>query len=144
MDPVVASKVRFTRSISDLDEFIPRSRLPKDLGGDEDWEYTYVPPKEGENDAMQDTQTRDALMVQRMMVGVRLLGVTAAWISASKKVQASVGDEEGRRGLEEIKKQRAAVVEEFRANYWKLDRYVRARALIDRIGVLEPNGKVNA
>ncbi|KAJ5358286.1 hypothetical protein N7541_005444 [Penicillium brevicompactum] len=136
MDPVVASKVQFTRSVADLDKYIPRNQIPKELKGDENWSYKYIAPVENENATMKDTKTRDSLMYDRMMVGIRILAATAAWISATK---LNDGKEETSK-VEELKSRRNGVIEEFRANYWKLDPYIRARALIDRDGMLLPGG----
>ncbi|KAJ5145462.1 uncharacterized protein N7515_000026 [Penicillium bovifimosum] len=136
MDPVVASKVHFTRSIADLDKFIPRNQIPKEFGGDENWTYEYVEPAENENAVMDDTETRDAIMYDRVMIGIRVLAATAAWVSASS---ASNGKEEGSK-VEELASRREAVIDEFKDNYWKLDPYIRARALIDRTGMLAPGG----
>ena len=58
MDPVVASKVHFTKSVADLDKFISRTQIPRELKGDEDWQYEYVEPKKDENAIMKDTATR--------------------------------------------------------------------------------------
>jgi hypothetical protein len=38
LDPVVASKIHFTKHLEDLEQYIPRSQIMKELGGDEDWE----------------------------------------------------------------------------------------------------------
>lgn len=142
MDAVVASKVHFTKSIDDLDKFIARDQIPRELCGDEDWEYKYVEPEEDENETMEDTATRDSLMYERMMIGFRMLGATAAWISAST---ASKGRAENNNaGLEELKTRRKAIIEDFRQNYWKLDPFVRSRALVDRSGVLRSDGIVMA
>ncbi|CAG7994656.1 unnamed protein product [Penicillium salamii] len=136
LDPVVASKIQFTKSVADLDKYIPRNQIPKELKGDEDWNYKYIEPVENENAAIQDTETRDSLMVERTMIATRLLGATAAWISAT------TSNEEASK-VEEIKSRRNAVVEEFRMNYWKLDPHIRARALIDRDGMLLPGGQLS-
>jgi hypothetical protein len=138
MDPVVASKVHFTRSVDDLDKFIPRDQIPRELAGDEDWEYKYIQPEENENEIMADTETRDSLMYERMMIGLRMFAATAAWISATDYSK----DKEGKEKVEEIKARRNDIIEEFRQNYWKLDPYIRARALIDRAGVLKQDGTV--
>lgn len=139
MDPVVASKVHFTRSIADLDKFVPRNQIPKELKGDEDWNYKYIEPVKDENLTMQDTATRDSLMYDRMMIGIRMLAATAAWISAT-----TLGDgKEEVSKVDDLKSRRNAVIEEFRANYWKLDPYIRARALVDRDGMLLPGGALS-
>lgn len=136
MDPVVASKVQFTRSVADLDKYIPRNQIPKELKGDENWSYEYIAPVENENATMKDTKTRDSLMYDRMMVGIRVLAATVAWISATTLNDGKVETSK----VEELKSRRNGVIEEFRANYWKLDPYIRARALIDRDGMLLPGG----
>jgi hypothetical protein len=138
MDPVVASKVHFTRSVSDLDKFISRDQIPRELAGDEDWQYQYILPDDNENAIMQDTATRDALMYERMMIGLRMFAATAAWISATDYSEGKV--DEGK--VEELKDRRNGIIEEFRRNYWKLDPYIRARAFIDRAGVLKGDGSV--
>lgn len=138
MDPVVASKVHFTRSVNDLDKFISRDQIPRELAGDEDWEYKYIEPEEKENESMKDTETRDSLMYERMMMGLRMFAATAAWISATDYSEGK----EDKVKVEELKLRRNGVIEEFRQNYWKLDPYIRARALIDRAGVLKQGGTV--
>jgi hypothetical protein len=138
MDPVVASKVHFTKSVADLDKFISRTQIPRELKGDEDWQYEYVEPKKDENAIMEDTATRDSLMYDRMMIGIRMLAATAAWISATTFAEGK----EDPAAVDDLKSRRNAVIEEFRVNYWNLDPYVRARALIDRTGVLKEGGTV--
>ncbi|THC99624.1 hypothetical protein EYZ11_000891 [Aspergillus tanneri] len=135
MDPVVASKVHFTRNITDLEKFIDRSQLTKDFGGDADWTYDYIEPQLDENVTMEDTATRDALMVERTKIGLKMLAATAAWISASSDSQGT-GD---RSHIAELTARREKFIEDFRLNYWKLDPYIRARAIIDRMGELKPD-----
>jgi len=65
LDPVVASKIHFTRSVEELEEFIPRSQILKELGGDEDWEYNYIEPVEGEDDLLNDTTRLEKLQAER-------------------------------------------------------------------------------
>ena len=138
MDPVVASKVHFTNSVADLDKFVSRDQIPRELNGDEDWNYKYIEPQATENDIMKDTGTRDSLMCERMMIGLEFLASTAAWISATTfapgKPDTAVVDD--------LRARRTAIGEDFRRNYWRLDPYLRARALIDRSGVLKPDGTV--
>jgi hypothetical protein len=138
LDPVVASKVHFTRSVADLDKYIPRNTIPKEFAGEGDWSYTYDEPVEDENAIMKDTETRDSLMYDRMMISIRMISATAAWISASSH---SDGKEDVAK-VEELKSRRNAVIDEFRENYWKLDPYIRARSFIDRTGMLLPGGKL--
>lgn len=138
MDPVVANKVHFTNSVDDLDNFIPRDQIPQELAGDEDWEYKYIAPDLDENDLMKDTETHDSILHERLMIGLKMAAATAAWISATIYSQGK----EDKATVEEVKARRDAIIEKFRTSYWKLDPYVRARALTDRAGVLKPGGSV--
>jgi hypothetical protein len=45
--------------------------------------------------------------------------------------------------IEARRKERDTLAEQLRSNYWKLDPYVRARTLYDRIGLIEESGKLN-
>lgn len=138
MDPVVASKVHFTQSVDDLDKFIDRNQIPQELNGDEDWEYKYLEPEAGENAVMEDTATRDALMYERIMIGLKMLAGTAAWISATTFSQGPPDNAT----VNELKVRREAAIGDFRQNYWKLDPFIRQRSIIDRQGVLKPGGTV--
>ena len=71
LDPVVAGKVSFVKTVDELEKFVPRTQIPKELGGDEDWVYTYPEPVAGENDTMADTATRDKLQAERAQIVAR-------------------------------------------------------------------------
>jgi hypothetical protein len=77
-------------------------------------------------------------MYERMMTGLRMLAATAVWVSATTHSQGK----EDKANVEELKARRDTIIEDFRLNYWQLDPYLRARAIIDRAGMLEPRGKV--
>lgn len=128
LDPVVASKVHFCSNKSDLSEYISKSRMLKELDGEEDWEYEYSPPVPGENDRMKDTETRDKLLAERTKLAEEYERLTVLWAK----------DNDRKAGP-----QRTAIAEQLVANYWRLDPYVRARSLWDRTGVLGEGGKLN-
>ncbi|KAM3437377.1 hypothetical protein NHJ13734_004637 [Beauveria thailandica] len=130
LDPVVASKVKFTNGRDGVDgitNHIAPDRLIKELGGDLDWEYKYVEPVEGENDLMKDTATRDRLLAERKEIGKRFEAATRKWVQASTP---------------EINAERTSLANELRVNYWKLDPYIRARSMYDRNGNLRGGKKV--
>lgn len=132
MDPVIVSKIQFTKSVSDLENYIPRERIFKELGGPEDWEYKYIEPEQNENKRMNDTTTREALEEERRDIVKELLTTTSSWISAT-----------GTKSNEQIKTsktRRDELAEQLSANYWKLDPYVRARNCLDRAGVIPDVG----
>ncbi|KAL1956304.1 hypothetical protein VTO42DRAFT_7477 [Malbranchea cinnamomea] len=125
MDPVVVSKVHFTKSLEEVEQFVPRSDIPKSMGGDDDYEYEYIEPVPGENEKMKDTATRDSLLAARLQYASEFQDATMAWIDAAPG--------EGK----DIKEKRHALAEKLRENYWQLDPYVRARSMLDRQGVLQ-------
>jgi|SRR5579859_127600 len=123
LDPVVASKIHFTRSLADLEKFIPKTQIVKELEGAEQFEYKYVEPVPGENDIMKDVATRDKIQEERNEMILRFENATKAWIGG--------GDVAG---------ERDAIAGEMNENYWKLDPYIRARTFYDRIGAIGPRG----
>lgn len=134
LDPVVAAKVNFTNSVEDLEQFIPRDRIIKELGGDEDWEYKYIEPTADENDRMKDTATRDKLIAKRQELADEVQSATLSWVAAGKA---------GNKDLETAEKaKRDSLIQRLREEYWELDPYVRARTLMDRAGNLIEGGKV--
>ncbi len=135
MDPDIAAKVNFTNNVNDLSKFIARDQLVEELGGSEKWKYQYIEPEENENQKMEDTTTRDALMRERQQIGEEFLTATSEWIEAAKskdetKIQAS-------------ESQRAYLAERLRVNHWKLDPYTRARLCLDRERVIQEGGKID-
>jgi len=124
LDPVVASKIHFTRSAADLEKFIPRPRLMKELEGDEEFKYNYVEPVAGENDIMKDATARDKIQADRNVLVQRFEEATKHWIT----------------GEEAAAVERDAVANELNENYWRLDPYIRARTLYDRIGAIGERG----
>ncbi|KAL1800301.1 hypothetical protein ACET3X_000643 [Alternaria dauci] len=131
LDPVVASKVHFAKTIDELSNYVPRSQIPTELGGDEKWEYKYPEPVPGENDKMADEQSKQELQSERQQIVDKYESTVLEWVHAGDSAPA-----------EEKRKERDAVAEQLRQNYWKLDPYVRARSLYDRVGVLQDGGKL--
>nr|POE48790.1 cral-trio domain-containing protein c3h8.02 [Quercus suber] len=126
LDPVVASKVHFASNVSDLEEWIPRTQIPEELGGDEDWTYAYVEPKPDENKAFQDITARDKIQEERNQLISSYEQATLKWVK---------GEDDGA--------VRVTLAQQLAENYWKLDPHIRARSLYDRLGVLYDGGKLN-
>lgn len=126
LDPVVAGKVHFTNNFDDLSEFVPRSQIIKELGGEEDWEYKYVEPLPEENAAMKDVETKKKLEEARQQVVADYEKKTFDWI----------------RG-QDVKSERDEMAARLRENYWRLDPIIRARSLYDRTGMIGKDGKLN-
>src|SRR2546423_6202890 len=81
LDPVVASKIHFTKQLEDLEQYIPRSQILKELGGDEDWEYKYVEPTPGENARFRDEGARKRLEEERTSNVLEYEKKTFEWLA---------------------------------------------------------------
>lgn len=126
LDPVVAAKVHFTNGVEDLSDYIPKSQIIKELGGNEDWEYKYVEPSPDENAAMNDTTAKKELEAQRQQQIAQYEAKTFDWIHGT-----------------DTKSDRDALAQNLRDTYWSLDPLIRARSLYDRTGMLGSDGKIN-
>jgi hypothetical protein len=131
LDPVVAGKVHFAKNIDELQKFVPRTQIPSELGGDEKWTYAYPEPVPGENEKMNDVATRERMAAERTAIVDKYETTVLEWVH-----EGDAAELEGKR------KERDAVAEELRQNYWKLDPYVRARTLYDRMGMLSEGGQL--
>jgi hypothetical protein len=131
LDPVVAGKVHFAKTIDELSHYVPRTQIPTELGGDEKWEYKYLEPVPGENDKMQEEGPKQELQSERQSIVDKYESTVLDWVHS------------GDSAADERRKERDAVAEQLRQNYWKLDPYVRARSLYDRMGVLQEGGKLD-
>jgi hypothetical protein len=128
LDPVVASKVHFTSDVHDLEQYIPKSQIIKELGGEEDWAYKYVEPVPGENALMKEEAPRIKLEEERTREVLEYQRKTFEWITS---------------GSTEIKAERDKLAHKLNTNYWQLDPYIRARTIYDRTGVIDKGGKIN-
>ncbi|TAQ84594.1 hypothetical protein B7494_g7065 [Chlorociboria aeruginascens] len=130
LDPVVASKIQFTSNLQEMEEFVPRDHIPKELGGDEDWSYKYIEPVAGENDIMKDTEARDKLAMERENIIKDYEKEILHWINAGETNASGT----------KIKRQELANT--LRENYWRIDPYLRARSYYDRVGTINPGGRL--
>ncbi|KAF9272504.1 hypothetical protein BGZ68_002353, partial [Mortierella alpina] len=122
MDPVVAAKVRFTRSDKDLLEHIPAKHLPHQYKcGLDKYTYSYPRAQPGENSCMEDTETKEKLTAEWKATFWRFEELTREWIKAGTPEATSARSEE------EVEKEREEVVKELRKAFFKMDPYIRAR-----------------
>jgi len=126
LDPVVASKVHFTKTVEELEAYVEKSHIIKELGGSDPWQYQFVEPKPGENDQMKDETTKQRLLDERAIVVKEFETATQDWVKDSQTSQ----------------QQRTKLAEQLRSGYWQLDPYLRARSLYDRTGLIQKDGKI--
>ncbi|KAF9585733.1 hypothetical protein BGW38_000995 [Lunasporangiospora selenospora] len=125
LDPVVASKIRFTRQDSELTEIIDANHLPvKYDGGKDKYTYKYIPVAEGENSAMKDEAAKAKAMDEWKGILQKFETVTREWVVCKKT--------EGARPQDVIEAERAELAKELRVAYFKLDSHIRARNLYHR------------
>ncbi|KAF9944018.1 hypothetical protein BGZ70_005147, partial [Mortierella alpina] len=127
LDPVVASKIRFTRNDKELTDIIDADKLPvKYDGGKDQYTYKYIPVAAGENDRMKDTETKERLLEEWKAIMWKFEALTREWIACKKPETVNPRSEEV------IEEERLNVTKDLRVAYFKLDPYIRARNLYHR------------
>jgi hypothetical protein len=128
----VASKVNFTNNLKDLSEFIHPNRIPKELDGEDPWEYQYVEPVLGENAKLKDTAARDKLLEEREGLYEEYERKTWEWIKEKDTTKRMA-----------VYAERNELAKQLRERFWVLDPYIRARSIFDRVGILKEGGKLD-
>lgn len=126
LDPVVASKIHFAKTVDELQNFVPHNRIIKELDGAEDWSYQYIEVRDGENKAMLDTAAKEKIEAQRRDMVLSYERDTVAWAHGKGTGSA-----------------RSQLRDGLRENYWTLDPYVRAVSHCDREGMIGQGGKLD-
>ncbi|KAJ1721879.1 phosphatidylinositol transfer protein csr1 [Coemansia erecta] len=126
LDPVVAAKVHFLASRDEITAFIAPEHLPREFGGADAFTYAYPMPVPGENDAMRDAAGRQAAAARRQAACDALEAATRTWVGRTDTGDGDDAADEARR----------SAADELVAASRALDRFVRARTLYHRLGVI--------
>ncbi|KAG7194083.1 uncharacterized protein KQ657_004791 [Scheffersomyces spartinae] len=126
LDPVVASKIRFTKDYKDLTKFIEPHYIPDYLGGQDNFNAPYpiptekhtVPPRRPDGEFARLMKERDDLFVQ-------FIETTQRWVE-------SVNPEVSSKYLQDKMKLGTDLI----WNYRQLDKYIRNPGMYDRNGTL--------
>ncbi len=129
LDPVVASKVHFTKDVKELEAYIAAENIPTELGGQERWEYQYVEPRRGENEMLREHYMKEDVELDRARLVDEYEKATVEWCRGAG----------GGQGESRI---RTEIAQRMIENYWRLDPFIRARSLYDRTGVLNKGGRI--
>ncbi|KAI0118240.1 CRAL/TRIO domain-containing protein [Nemania sp. FL0031] len=129
LDPVIASKINFTRKPADLLQYISEENLQTCYGGTDAWEYEYVEPIAGENAKLNNEEKKTEIEQERGKLVREFELETIRW--ASLPADASSENEKASRRIE--------IADQLGENYWKLDPYIRARTYYHRIGMARDN-----
>ncbi|CAI1602888.1 hypothetical protein SEUBUCD646_0L04200 [Saccharomyces eubayanus] len=129
LDPVVASKIVFTKNIDELHKFIAPQYIPTYLGGENDTDLDHYTPPDGSLDVhLQDTETRAKIEKERDDLVQQFLEATTQWIEHQPV------DDPTYVQLQERRSQLSAALCK---NYSKLDPYIRSRSVYDCNGSLK-------
>jgi len=132
LDPVIASKIKFTKTTQDLQEFIAPENLQACYGGLDNWEYQYREPIPGENAPMK-TAEREKVLVERDALILEFERLTAQWVGWDPvSVEAR-----------KLNADRDKLIARLRESFWRLDPYMRARTHYHRLGVIDGRGGVD-
>lgn len=123
IDPVVAAKISFTKNSQDMNEYIESQYIPKELGGEREYEYEYEEPVEGENRYQEDEDTRNKIDQERLELGMKFQQATIDWIRASDQ-----------KSSDEAQQRKDAITRKLQEAYWRYDPYGRGRTILDRNG----------
>lgn len=126
LDPIVASKIHFTKSVSDLEAFLDKKYIPKSLGGNDTYEAKYIPPTAENSGRVPKDEKYSSLMAERKKLMLAFLESTILWIKA-KSIEESTT----------YLNYKIQLGGELAKNYRSLDPYVRYRGAFDRDGTLQ-------
>ena len=123
----MASKIHFTKHVDGLEEFVAKNHIPKELGGDDPFVYSYPEPVPGENDKMKDEAVKNRLLEERLIKVENFEAVTQEWMR-------------GPTTNDKLIQERNNIADQLRKSYWQLDPYLRARSQYDRNGMIKEGG----
>ncbi|KAK6464603.1 hypothetical protein DFJ63DRAFT_311904 [Scheffersomyces coipomensis] len=129
LDPVVASKIHFTKDAKELSKFVDPIYIPDYLGGEDDTKPFYPIPEEQD---MYPPKRKDAtykkLIKERDDLYLKFLETTKRWVESTNP---SISDQY----LKDKIKLNIALSD----NYLNLDPYIRCQGIYDRDGTLHPS-----
>lgn len=162
LDPVVRSKIVFTRDDAEIQQYIPAHHVIPRLDGKADWEYKYVPVQPGENEKQKDVEGKAAARDKRFKLESEFETLTSRWCAAKaanlaaqraaaavaaadsaevadKAKEVEIGSDQEASALEAVREQK---VLELQASQWELEKYTRGKTLYHRLGIVRDNGGV--
>ena len=127
LDPVVSTKIVFTKSLEDLQKYISIQQIPAYLGGQNEYDLdNYSPPNGNEDKLLQDNKGRESLLTIRENLISDYYTLTEKWIKTTDRSKSR-----------ELWDERVAIGREIFNNYCELDPYIRSRSSYDINGLLK-------
>ncbi|OMH78540.1 Phosphatidylinositol transfer protein CSR1 [Zancudomyces culisetae] len=142
LDPVVAAKIQFCKSIDEVSKYIDLAHIPSSKGGKSSFTFKFVLPTPEDHAHMSDVEAKAKAAEEKRQAYEEFRDATIKWIEAGKKLEKSKGPELDaiKRELEEIEKHRHECQVKAREASKKLDRFTRSPALYTRLA----NNKASA
>lgn len=129
LDPVVASKIRFTKKAKDLEEFIDPQFIPKDLGGKDDYKPVFIAPTKENAGVLPKDEKFVEIAKERDQTFVSFIEATIQWILSKEAAESA-----------DWERVRAQTQIDLARNYLKLDPYIRNKSAFERSGEMKVNG----
>ncbi|KAH3661788.1 hypothetical protein OGAPHI_005966 [Ogataea philodendri] len=127
LDPVVASKIVFAKKYEDLLKVIDAKHLPKDLGGEDTFEWKYLEPTKTDNGKLHtDPAKKKELEEERSKLIENFVLKTIEWIECHETEKSRA-----------LMTERLALGKQLSENYKLLDGYIRNRGIYDRLGYIK-------
>ncbi|GEQ69118.1 hypothetical protein JCM33374_g2789 [Metschnikowia sp. JCM 33374] len=127
LDPVVVSKIHFTKDYEDLKKFIEPKFIPEYLGGDDSKELTYHKPGPEHTKPMKEKDEQYyKLNSEREQIFLRIIETTKAWVCCTDSETSS-----------QYLRDKIHLSYQLSDNYIALDPYLRNPGVYDRDGTLK-------
>lgn len=127
LDPVVVSKILFTKNAKDLSQYIDMEQLPEYLGGSNDIETDHFVKPDGSQDTkLQEQESAEKIKAKRNDLVQKFVDATVKWIETDS-------EEESNNYLQ----LKMELSEQLSENYSELDPYIRSRSVYDINGLLK-------
>ncbi|CCK69028.1 Csr1p KNAG_0B05980 [Huiozyma naganishii CBS 8797] len=129
LDPVVASKIVFTKNIKELSRYIGQQELPVYMEGKNNaLDLDHYSPPDGSQDKLLNVKDDNfkKLSTKREQLIEEFKKVTAKWIETTEQAQSS-----------KLWQMKCELGEELCQNYAELDPYIRSRSSYDVQGLLK-------
>ncbi|KAG0683745.1 hypothetical protein C6P40_004897 [Pichia californica] len=124
LDPVVASKINFTKHESDLEKYIDSREILEEMGGKDNHDYKYLEPTKQDNGlAIVDNSVITSAQTQRESLKKQFIEKTIEWIESTDMATSK-----------KLLKERITIGRQLGENYKTFDGCVRNRGLYDRLG----------
>ncbi|QLG71581.1 hypothetical protein HG535_0B06260 [Zygotorulaspora mrakii] len=127
LDPVVASKIMFTKNAKDLNQFIDMDQIPEYLGGSNKHDMDhYVAPDGCQDVKLNDQESMTKIKSERSQLIKEFIDATVKWIESSSEADS-----------EAYLNEKTKIGDKLVQNYSELDPYVRSRSVYDISGMLK-------